>query len=68
MTELLETKDRKSAFDVFLEGEQIDLRSLTGSSEVDKIRNETYSKYQEAKNEYIGLLKDKNNIALCEKM
>ncbi len=68
MTELLETKDRKSAFDVFLEGEQIDLRSLTGSGEVDKIRNETYSKYQEAKNEYIGLLNDKNNIALFEKM
>ena len=45
MTELLETKDRKSAFDVFLEGEQIDLRSLTGSGEVDKIRNKPFNQY-----------------------
>jgi hypothetical protein len=29
MTDILETKDRKSAFDVFLEGENINLKSLS---------------------------------------
>ena len=33
MTDILETKGKKSAFEVFLEGENINLRSMSGGGE-----------------------------------
>lgn len=68
MTEILETKDKKSAFEVFLEGDQIDMRLLTGQGQVEQIRNETYSKYLKAKKEYTEIIKDQSNITLFDKM
>lgn len=68
MTEILETKDKKSAFEVFLEGDHIDMRLLNGQSQVEQIRNETFSKYLKAKKEYTDIINDQNNISLFEKM
>lgn len=68
MTDILETKDRKSAFDVFLEGENINLKSLSGSGEVEQIRNEVYSNYLSAKNEYKNLINNPENNKLFNRM
>ena len=68
MTEILETKDRKSAFDVFLEGENINLKSLSGGGEVEQIRNQVYTNYLSAKNEYKNIIKNPGNIQLFNRM
>ena len=68
MTEILETKDRKSAFDVFLEGENIDVRILKGSGEIEQIRNQTYTQYLNAKSEYKELVNNPNVTQLFNRM
>ena len=68
MTDILETKDRKSAFDVFLEGENINLKSLSGGGEVDQIRNQVFTNYLAAKNEYKNIIKNPGNIELFNRM
>ena len=68
MTEILETKDRKSAFDVFLEGENIELKLLSGGGEVEQIRNQVYTNYLSAKNEYKNIINNPGNIQLFNRM
>jgi hypothetical protein len=68
MTDILETKDRKSAFDVFLEGENINLKSLSGGGEVEQIRNQVYTNYLSAKNEYKNIINNPGNIQLFNRM
>lgn len=68
MTEILESKDRKSAFDVFLEGENIQLRLLSGVGEVEQIRNQVYTNYLSAKNEYKNIINNPENIQLFNRM
>jgi hypothetical protein len=68
MTDILETKGKKSAFEVFLEGENINLKLLSGSGEVDQIRNQVFNKYLNAKNEYQSIIDDKDNINLFNRM
>jgi hypothetical protein len=68
MTEILETKDRKSAFDVFLEGENIELRLLSGGGEVEQIRNQVYTNYLAAKYEYKNIIKNPGNIEVFKRM
>ena len=68
MTDILETKDRKSAFDVFLEGDNINLKSLSGGGEVEQIRNQVFTNYLSAKNEYKNIINNPGNIQLFNKM
>jgi len=68
MTDILETKDRKSAFDVFLEGENINLKSLSGVGEVEQIRNQVFTNYLAAKNEYKNIINTPGNIELFNRM
>jgi hypothetical protein len=68
MTDILETKDRKSAFDVFLEGENINLKSLSGGGEVEQIRNQVFTNYLSAKNEYKNIINSPGNIELFNRM
>ena len=68
MTDILETKDKKGAFEVFLEGENIDMRLLSGGGEVEQIRNQAFTKYLNAKNEYKSIVENKNNIDLFNRM
>ena len=68
MTEILETKGKKSAFEVFLEGENINLKLLSGSGEVEQIRNQVFNKYLNAKNEYQSIIDNKDNINLFNRM
>ena len=68
MTDILETKGKKSAFEVFLEGENIDIKLLSGSGEVEQIRNQVFSKYLNAKNEYQSIIDNKDNINLFNRM
>lgn len=68
MTDILETKGKKSAFEVFLEGENINLRSMSGGGEVEQIRNLVFTKYLNAKNEYQSIINNKDNINLLNRM
>ena len=68
MTDILETKGKKSAFEVFLEGENINLKLLSGSGEVEQIRNQAFNKYLNAKNEYQSIIDNKDNINLFNRM
>jgi hypothetical protein len=68
MTDILETKGKKSAFEVFLEGENINLKLLSGSGEVEQIRNQVFNKYLNAKNEYQSIIDNKDNINLFNRM
>ena len=68
MTDILETKDRKSAFDVFLEGENINLKLLSGGGEVEQIRNQAFTNYLAAKNEYKNIVNNPDNNKLFNRM
>ena len=68
MTEILETKDRKSAFDVFLDGENIEMKMLSGAGEVEQIRNQVFSNYVKAKEEYRDLINTPENNILFNRM
>ena len=68
MTDILETKDRKSAFDVFLEGENINLKLLSGGGEVEQIRNQALTNYLAAKNEYKNIINNPENNKLFSRM
>ena len=68
MIDILETKGKKSAFEVFLEGENINLKLLSGSGEVEQIRNQVFNKYLNAKNEYQSIIDNKDNINLFNRM
>jgi len=68
MTDILETKDRKSAFDVFLEGENINLKLLSGGGEVEQIRNQAFTNYLAAKNEYKNIVNNPENNKLFNRM
>ena len=68
MTDILETKDRKSAFDVFLEGENINLKLLSGGGEVEQIRNQAFTNYLAAKNEYKNIINNPENNKLFSRM
>lgn len=68
MTELLETKDKKSAFQVFLESEKLDMRLMMGENEITKTRKSTLSEYINNRNEYKELIEDRNNLELFNKM
>lgn len=68
MTDILETKNRKSAFDVFLEGENIELRLLSGGGEVEQIRNQVYKNYLAAKIEYKNIINNPENNKLFNRM
>ena len=68
MTEILETKDRKSAFDVFLEGENINMKLLSGGGEVEQIRNQAFTNYLAAKNEYKNIVNNPDNNKLFNRM
>ena len=68
MTDILETKDRKSAFDVFLEGENINLKLLSGGGEVEQIRNQAFTNYLAAKNEYKNIINNPENNKLFNRM
>jgi hypothetical protein len=68
MTEILETKGKKSAFKVFLEGDNIDLKLLSGGGEIDQIRNQVFTKYLNAKSEYKSIVDNKDNITLFNRM
>lgn len=68
MTDILETKDRKSAFDVFLEGENINLKLLSSGGEVEQIRNQAFTNYLAAKNEYKNIINNPENNKLFSRM
>ena len=68
MTEILETKGKKSAFKVFLEGDNIDLKLLSGGGEIEQIRNQVFTKYLNAKSEYKSIVDNKDNITLFNRM
>ena len=68
MTDILETKDRKSAFDVFLEGENINLKLLSGGGEVEQIRNQAFTNYLAAKTEYKNIVNNPDNNKLFNRM
>ena len=68
MTDILETKDRKSAFDVFLEGENINMKLLSGGGEVEQIRNQAFTNYLAAKNEYKNIVNNPDNNKLFNRM
>ncbi len=68
MTELLETKDKKSAFKVFWESEKIDMRLMMGESEITKTRNSILTEYIKNRNEYKDIIEDTNNIELFNRM
>ncbi len=52
LVELIETKSRKSAFDVFLQSEEIPQESITEQSNIGKARGYIFSVLQNAKQEY----------------
>ncbi len=68
MTEILETKDKKSAFEVFLEGENINLGLLAGGGKLEQIRNEAYTKYVNAKMEYRSIVENPEHIKMFNRM
>ena len=68
MTDILETKYRKSAFDVFLEGENINLKLLSGGGEVEQIRNQAFTNYLAAKTEYKNIVNNPDNNKLFNRM
>ena len=68
MTEILETKDKKSAFEIFLEGENIDLGLLAGGGRLEQIRNEAFTKYVNAKMEYKSIVENPEHIKLFNRM
>jgi hypothetical protein len=68
MTDILETKGKKSAFKVFLEGDNIDLKLLSGGGEIEQIRNQVFTKYLNAKSEYKSIVDNKDNITLFNRM
>jgi hypothetical protein len=68
MTDILETKDKKSAFDVFLEGENINLKLLSGGGEVEQIRNQAFTNYLAAKTEYKNIVNNPDNNKLFNRM
>jgi hypothetical protein len=68
MTEILETKDKKSAFEVFLEGENINLSLLAGGRKLEQIRNEAYTKYVNAKMEYRSIVENTEHIKMFNRM
>jgi hypothetical protein len=68
MTEILETKDKKSAFEVFLEGENINLGLLAGGGKLEQIRNEAYTKYVNAKIEYRSIVENPEHIKMFNRM
>ena len=68
MTDILETKDRKSAFDVFLKGENINMKLLSGGGEVEQIRNLAFTNYLAAKTEYKNIINNPDNNKLFNRM
>ena len=68
MTDILETKDRKSAFDVFLKGENINMKLLSGGGEVEQIRNLAFTNYLAAKTEYKNIVNNPDNNKLFNRM
>lgn len=68
MTEILETKDKKSAFEVFLEGENINLSLLAGGGKLEQIRNEAFTKYVNAKMEYRSIVENPEHIKMFNRM
>jgi hypothetical protein len=68
MTELLETKGRKSAFQIFLESEKIDMNLLRGDSEIPLTRSSMFSNYLLFRNEYKNIIKDEAVRELFERM
>lgn len=68
MTEILETKDKKSAFEVFLHGEDLNLSVLSDNSKLGQIRNQVFTQYKNAKEVYKELTTDPKNIELFTKI
>jgi hypothetical protein len=68
MTELLETKGRKSAFQIFLESEKIDMNLLRGDSEIPLTRSSMFSNYLLFKKEYKNIINDEAVKELFERM
>ena len=67
-TELLESDSKKSAFEMFLKSEYINVNVLKGSSEIAINRNKILNDYTGYKDEYNQIFNDKANLEVFHKM
>jgi len=67
-TELLESDSKKSAFEMFLKSENINLNVLKGKSEIAINRNKILNDYTGYKDEYNQIFNDKANLEVFHKM
>ncbi|MBN8837675.1 MAG: hypothetical protein J0I09_10465 [Sphingobacteriia bacterium] len=68
IVEIVETKDRKSAFDIFTDSENIDMRVMMGESEIALMRNQIFSSYLKAREDYKKIIKDPKVKELLARM
>ena len=67
-TELLESDSKKSAFEMFLKSEYINVNVLKGNSEIAINRNKIFNDYTRYKDEYNEIFNDKANLEVFHKM
>ena len=67
-TELLESDSKKSAFEMFLKSEYINVNVLKGNSEIAINRNKIFNDYTRYKDEYNEIFNDKANLEVFQKM
>jgi len=67
-TELLESDSKKSAFEMFLKSEYINVNVLKGNSEIAINRNKILNDYTGYKDEYNQIFNDKANLEVFHKM
>ena len=67
-TELLESDSKKSAFEMFLKSEYINVNVLKGNSEIATNRNKIFNDYTRYKDEYNQIFNDKANLEVFHKM
>ena len=67
-TELLESDSKKSAFEMFLKSEYINVNVLNGNSEIATNRNKIFNDYTRYKDEYNEIFNDKANLEVFHKM
>ena len=67
-TELLESDSKKSAFEMFLKSEYINVNVLKGNSEIATNRNKIFNDYTRYKDEYNEIFNDKANLEVFHKM
>ena len=67
-TELLESDSKKSAFEMFLKSEYINVNVFKGNSEIAINRNKIFKDYTGYKDEYNEIFNDKANLEVFHKM